>query len=205
MKNFLFFLIIFSLTSCAIRENNSVISIREFQKSLNESYRNPKESPLRGEHLKNFRQHPFFPIDLKYSITAKFVRTSDAKPMLIPTSSGKNKQFIEYGKAYFTLDGKEVVLSVYQILDLMEDEQFKNYLFLPFRDQTNGAETYGGGKYLDLTLPEKENEILLDFNKSYHPYCAYNAYDYNCPIVPEENTLPLPVRAGVMYEDIYFH
>ncbi len=204
MKNIILLLYMLSFTSCAVRENNALTSVRGFQNSLNESFRNPEESPLRGEHLKNFRKHPFFPIDQKYHITAKLVRTLDAEPMLIPTSSGKTKQFIEYGKAYFILDGFDVVLSIYQIVDLMKDEQFKSYLFLPFRDQTNGTETYGGGKYLDLTLPEKENEIILDFNKSYHPYCAYNAYDYNCPVVPEENTLPVAVRAGVMYEDIYF-
>jgi uncharacterized protein (DUF1684 family) len=45
----------------------------------------------------------------------------------------------------------------------------------------------------------------LDFNLSYQPYCAYNAYDYNCPVVPEENKLPVEIRAGVMYEDIYHH
>lgn len=49
------------------------------------------------------------------------------------------------------------------------------------------------------------NAIVIDFNQSYHPYCAYNAYDYNCPVVPAENKLPVEIRAGVMYEDVYHH
>ncbi|MBP7982432.1 MAG: DUF1684 domain-containing protein, partial [Kaistella sp.] len=79
---------------------------------------------------------------------------------------------------------------------------YEDYLFLPFRDETNGKETYGGGKYIDLRIPDG-NEIVIDFNQSYQPYCAYNAYDYSCPIVPEENFLPLRIEAGVMYDDVY--
>ena len=70
-------------------------------------------------------------------------------------------------------------------------------------DATSGTETYGGGRYMDLRIP-KNDEIIIDFNKAYHPYCAYNAFDYNCPIVPEENWLKIPIEAGVKYEDIWF-
>ena len=93
---------------------------------------------------------------------------------------------------------------MYQSIDLLKNPKYKNYLFLPFKDATNGTDTYGGGKYLDLEIP-KARTIIIDFNQSYHPYCAYNAYDYNCPIVPEENNLPIEIKAGVMYDDVYFH
>ena len=84
----------------------------------------------------------------------------------------------------------------------MQTAGYEDYLFLPFRDETNGKETYGGGKYIDLRIPDG-NEIVIDFNQSYQPYCAYNAYDYSCPIVPEENFLPLRIEAGVMYDDVF--
>lgn len=90
------------------------------------------------------------------------------------------------------------------MLSLTKKSGFNDYLFLPFRDETNSKETYGGGKYMDLRIP-KNDVIILDFNQSYHPFCAYNAYDYNCPIVPEENKLPIRIEAGVMYEDVYHH
>jgi len=204
MKKLSFLFLILSLFLNAQTEKENIASIKKFQKELNSEYLNPKESPLRGDNLKNFKKHPFFPINLKYRVTAKFVKTENPVPFELPTSSGKFKQYQEYGKATFELDGKSLTLILYQSLDLMKMEKYKDYLFLPFRDLTNEKETYGGGKYMDLKIPSG-NEIVLDFNQSYQPFCAYNAFDYNCPIVPEENKLPIRIEAGVMYEDVYHH
>ena len=204
MKKLCFLFLILSLFLNAQTEKENIASIKKFHKELNTEYLNPKESPLRGDNLKNFKQHPFFPINLKYRVTAKFVKTENPVPFELPTSSGKFKQYQEYGKATFELDGKSLTLTLYQSLDLMKMEKYKDYLFLPFRDETNEKETYGGGKYMDLKIPAG-NEIILDFNQSYQPYCAYNAFDYNCPIVPAENKLPVRIEAGVKYEDVYHH
>ncbi|PZU83877.1 MAG: hypothetical protein DI529_12015 [Chryseobacterium sp.] len=204
MKKLTFLFILLSLFLNAQTEKENIASIKKFQKELNAEYLNPKETPLRGDNLKNFKKHPFFPINLKYRITAKFVKTENPVPFELPTSSGKFKQYQEYGKATFELDGKPLTLTLYQSLDLMKMDKYKDYLFLPFRDETNEKETYGGGKYMDLKIPAG-NEIVLDFNQSYQPYCAYNAFDYNCPIVPAENKLPIRIEAGVMYEDVYHH
>ncbi|WP_312206758.1 DUF1684 domain-containing protein [Epilithonimonas hominis] len=202
MKKLSFLFLILSLFLNAQTEKENIASIKKFQKELNSEYLNPKETPLRGDNLKNFKKHPFFPINLKYRVTAKFVKTENPVPFELPTSSGKFKQYQEYGKATFELDGKSLTLTLYQSLDLMKMEKYKDYLFLPFRDETNEKETYGGGKYMDLKIPAG-NEIILDFNQSYQPYCAYNAFDYNCPIVPAENKLPVRIEAGVKYEDVY--
>lgn len=204
MKKLSFLFLILSLFLNAQTEKENIASIKKFQKELNTEYLNPKETPLRGDNLKNFKKHPFFPINLKYRVTAKFVKTENPVPFELPTSSGKFKQYQEYGKATFELDGKSLTLTLYQSLDLMKMEKYKDYLFLPFRDETNEKETYGGGKYMDLKIPIG-NEIVLDFNQSYQPFCAYNAFDYNCPIVPAENKLPIRIEAGVMYEDVYHH
>ncbi|WP_345990560.1 DUF1684 domain-containing protein [Chryseobacterium sp. Chry.R1] len=205
MKRYLLLLLLFP---CFVFSQKSIlkekVEIKKFQKNLNAEYLNPKETPLRGDNFKNFKAHPFFPVDLKYRVEAKLVRTANAEPFEIPTSSGKTKQYKEYGKASFTLEGQEYTITLYQSLDLLKQEKYKDYLFLPFRDLTNGKETYGGGKYMDLKIP-KGNTLILDFNQSYQPYCAYNAYDYNCPVVPEENKIPVEIRAGVMYNDIYHH
>ncbi len=204
MKKLSFLFIILSLFLNAQTEKENIAAIKKFQKELNAEYLNPKKSPLRGDNLKNFKKHPFFPINLKYRVTANFIKTENPVPFELPTSSGKFKQYQEYGKATFDLDGKPFTLTLYQSLDLMKMEKYKDYLFLPFRDLTNEKETYGGGKYMDLKIPSG-NEIVLDFNQSYQPFCAYNAFDYNCPIVPEENKLPIRIEAGVMYEDVYHH
>ena len=204
MKKLSFLFLILSLFLNAQTEKENIASIKKFQKELNTEYLNPKKTPLRGDNLKNFKKHPFFPINLKYRVTAKFVKTENPVPFELPTSSGKFKQYQEYGKATFELDGKSLTLALYQSLDLMKMKKYKDYLFLPFRDETNEKETYGGGKYMDLKIPAG-NEIILDFNQSYQPYCAYNAFDYNCPIVPAENKLPIRIEAGVKYEDVYHH
>jgi hypothetical protein len=68
------------------------------------------------------------------------------------------------------------------------------YLFCPFKDLTNGVDTYGAGRYLDFTLSDINNPIL-DFNYAYNPYCAYNA-GYSCPIPPYENHLKIAITAG---------
>ena len=135
---------------------------------------------------------------------ADFTPIKNAEPFDLPTSSGKTKSYKAFGKVSFVINNQPCSLTLYQSVDLSKLEQYKDYLFLPFRDETNSKETYGGGRYIDVKIP-KGNTIVIDFNKAYQPYCAYNAYDYSCPIVPEENKLPIPIRAGVMYEDIYHH
>lgn len=203
MKKFLVLMIALLLSSCVSQAQKEEVSdIQKFQQELNAEYKNPKETPLRGDHFTNFKEHPFFPISLKYRVSAQFTKTENSEPFEFPTSSGKTKTYQEYGKATFILDGKELTLILYQSLALSQQEGYEDYLFLPFRDATNEIETYGGGKYMDLKIP-KGNVIILDFNKSYHPYCAYNAFDYNCPIVPRENFLPVRIEAGVKYEDIH--
>ena len=77
----------------------------------------------------------------------------------------------------------------------MREEGYEDYLFLPFTDLTNGEETYGGGRYIDLSIPEG-NTIQLDFNKAYNPYCTYNK-KFSCPLVPSVNSIKTRVVAGV--------
>lgn len=199
-----FFLLFIFAFGFSQSKKQQVKQIEKFQKELNDQYRSKENSPLRGSNFDNFLEHPFFPIDLKYRVKAKLTLTPESQPFDLPTSSGKKKAFKKFAIATFEIDGVEYQLSLYQNLDLMKNPKYKNHLFLPFRDATSGKETYGGGKYLDLEIP-KGKSIIIDFNQAYHPYCAYNAYDYNCPIVPEENNLPIEIRAGVMYNDVYFH
>lgn len=202
MKTFSLLFLVVSIFGFSQSKKQQIAEIQKFQKELNAEYLNAKETPLRGENFKKFKKHPFFPINLNYSVDATFTKTNSAKPFELPTSSGKTKTYQEYGKVTFILNEKPYTLTLYQSLSLMKKEEYRDYLFLPFRDETNGKETYGGGKYLDLKIP-KTNKIILDFNKSYQPYCAYNANDYNCPIVPEENWLQVRIEAGVKYEDVY--
>ncbi len=169
--------------------------ILDFQSKLNDEFKSPESSPLPDRYRKDFESLDFFKPDTNYVVKAKFVLTPDALPFLMPTTTDRKSEEVVYGIAHFQLNGKEHKLEIYQNRKLMLDEEYKDYLFLPFTDQTNGEQTYAGGRYIDLSIPN-DNTIVIDFNKAYNPYCAYNK-KYSCPIVPSINALDTSVMAGV--------
>jgi len=184
--------------SYAQKDSTALVKeIINFQQELNKEYKNPETSPLPKEAREAFTEHKFFPIDLQYVVTAKFKRTPNEKIFMMPTSGTEKKMYVKYGEALFTLMGKEYTLSLYQSIDLAKQRKYRDYLFIPFRDATSGKETYGGGRYLDLTIPQGDS-LVIDFNKAYHPYCAYTE-GFNCPIPPRENYLPIKIEAGIRF------
>src|ERR1700761_2899270 len=97
----------------------------------------------------------FYVPDEKYRVTASFSPSPNSVPFQIPTHSGKTKRCKEYGILTFSLNKKKFVLHVYQLPDLIKkDSSYKNELFIPFTDETNYKETYGGGRYIDLFIPD---------------------------------------------------
>ena len=166
-----------------------------FQYDMNIKFSDKKTTPLSQKDFKKFSSLDFFAIDSIYRIKAIFVRTPDAIPFEMSTTTDRKSIEVKYGEARFNLNGKQLTLSIYQNAELIQKPQYKNYLFLPFMDKTNGNESYGGGRYLDLEIPSGDT-IILDFNKAYNPYCAYN-FKYSCPIPPLENHLKIVIKAGV--------
>ncbi len=200
MRVLLIIFFLFSIVQvCEAQEDSAeaITDILNFQQELKKEYKGIETSPLQKEEREAFTQHKFFPIKLIYRVEAKFIRTPHEKIFIMPTTGNKKKEYVKYGEALFSLMGKEYKLSLYQSIDLAAKRQFRNYIFVPFHDATNGKETYGGGRYIDLTIP-KGDSILIDFNKAYHPYCAYTK-GYNCPIPPKENYLPIKVEAGIRF------
>ena len=144
---------------------------------------------------KKFMQ--FYPVNKSYRVVAKFKPSASGEWLTFKTSGTKNKVFKLYGTLSFLLKGKTCELNLYQSQELTTNPEYKNYLFLPFTDLTTGKETYGSGRYLDLTTTEIEKgKLVLDFNKAYNPYCADVSGVYNCPVPPKENALPVAVKAG---------
>lgn len=176
-------------------ESELIADILAYQNEQNESFKDPETSPLPDRFRKDFESLDFFEPDTSYVVKARFVRTPDAVPFLNPTTTERKTEEVVYGIAHFTLNGAEHQLEVYQSLDLLDQDGYEDYLFLPFLDETNGNETYGGGRYIDLTIPEGDT-LVIDFNKAYNPYCVYNK-KYSCPLVPRQNYLRTNVRAGV--------
>lgn len=180
-----------------IASDNSekVSEILLFQNKLNEEFQNPETSPLPDRYRKDFDGLDFFKPDTSFRVIASMERTADAIPFMMPTTTDRLSEEVVYGVVNFTLKGQKYSLEVYQNLELMQTTEYEDYLFLPFLDNTNGEETYAGGRYLDLAIPEG-NSIILDFNKAYNPYCVYNK-KYSCPIVPKRNFLNTKIMAGV--------
>ena len=177
------------------QEKFNILDVIKFQNELNQEYADAKTSPLMTEDLATFKTLDFFPANEKFFVVAKFVRTKKEKPFEMKTSTDRKPMYVKYGEVFFTIDGSNLKLNVYKNIALSKQKKFKDHLFLPFSDLTCGNESYIGGKYIDLKIP-KGNKMVIDFNTSYNPYCAYN-HKYSCPIVPLENDLNIEIKAGV--------
>lgn len=177
------------------QEKFDVSAVAKFQKDLNTEYADVKTSPLTTEDLAVFKTLDFYPANEQFFVIAKFVRTKKEKPFEMKTSTDRKPLYVKYGEVLFMIDGKELKLNVYKNIELSKKPGYKDYLFLPFSDLTSGNESYVGGKYIDLRIP-KDDTIVIDFNTSYNPYCAYN-HKYSCPKVPLENDLNIEIKAGV--------
>ena len=164
-------------------------TVYEWQKNKNAYFQDPNTSPLRPKEKKKFNGLDFFTPDSKYQVNAFFRESVTKDTIQMKTNTGSVTSEIRYGNLFFELNNRQYVLPVYREV-VAEDD----YVFLPFTDLTNGDLTYGGGRYLDFTFPLKET-VLIDFNKAYNPYCAYNP-KYSCPLVPSVNHLDIAIIAG---------
>lgn len=195
MKFLSSFAFLFVMTIAFGQESFDRSSVEAFQKELNTNFANPQKSPLMEEDQKDFKALDFFPITEELAVTATFIKSKGEKSFEMKTTTNRLPLYIKYGELHFTIDGKPFKLDVFQNLDLIKKKGYKDHLFLPFSDLTSGNESYIGGRYIDLKKP-KGKTILIDFNKAYNPYCAYN-YKYSCPIVPLQNDLNIEIKAGV--------
>lgn len=138
----------------------------------------------------------FYAPDSTYRVTAAVARIHDAQPFEMPTYNGKTRPHVAYALLSFVLGGKPQTVTLYRNLNVSRLPEYRDYLFLPFKDATSGQETYGGGRYLDLRIGDiRDGRVTLDFNKAYNPYCAFKE-GYPCPIPPKNNVLSIPVEAG---------
>ena len=198
MKKIALLFSLFLIISCNSQDKRPLIGETEYQQELNASYKDASKSPLKKKDLKKFKGLDFFTVDSTFIVTAKLVKTENAPTFEMATTTDRKPLYKEYGILTFTLKGKDCKLTIYQSQDDLRDEKYKDYLFLPFTDDTSGNESYGGGRYMDvMTTDEKPNgTIVLNFNNTYNPYCAYND-KYSCPLTPRKNHLDVEVKAGV--------
>lgn len=182
-----------------LKSDSITQSIIKFQLELNKEYLDSVTSPLLREDRIKFASHLFFPPNMACCVLANFYRTPKEKTFKMKTTTERQPEYIKYGYITFKLEGREYKLNLYQNIELSKKEAYKDYLFLPFTDLTNGKTTYAGGRFIDLKKPMGK-KIIVDFNKAYNPYCAYN-HKYSCPVPPPENFLNTEINAGIMLKE----
>lgn len=153
-----------------------------------EFFRYSSESPFLTQKV-IFTYLDYYPTNTDFRIEAQFVKNNTLDTISLATSTGTTENYIIIGKADFQFQERKNTLLVLRSLTPRDKT-----LFIPYLDTTSGETTYGGGRYLDVIYP-RHKTILLDFNKSYNPYCAYTAA-YTCPFPPKENRLTIAIEAG---------
>jgi uncharacterized protein (DUF1684 family) len=164
--------------------------LRAFREKKDKFFKEDSQSPLKEADRRRFKGLIYYPIDLKYTMVGTIERyPTEPKPIYInlPTSKGKEKKYVKYGRFRFKWEGREYAFQIYRPLGGGE-------LFLPFKDKTSAKETHSEGRYLYIE-PMPGGKVLIDFNRAHNPFCQYNE-KYSCSFAQEENWLPVEIRAG---------
>jgi len=202
MKFFILFLILTLLSSIPslaqmaseFDRSKYVSEIKKEREQKDIEMLTDEKSPIPAEEKATFKKLNYYKPSTSYRKEAQFTRFDQATHFLMKTSTERLPEYSLYGEVHFSHDGKIYALNVYQNIELVKKPGYEKHLFLPFNDETNGKETYGGGRFLDLKETGLDT-LVIDFNLAYNPYCAYN-HKYSCPIPPEENNLKIKIKAG---------
>ncbi|TAJ99175.1 MAG: DUF1684 domain-containing protein [Chloroflexota bacterium] len=168
-------------------------------------YREHPQSPVPAGDRPDFRARhwPYDP-GLRFEVEVEADGALDVArrggsppaPAILPMSVGDELAFSRIGRVTIPFPAGS------RTLDLFWMAGYAGGLFLPFRDATNGHETYGAGRYLldgaksaDLGGDLAAGHLVLDFNFAFQPSCAFDPR-WACPLAPPENRLDIRIEAG---------
>lgn len=163
--------------------------IRLERREKNRAFVMSEESPLTPEMKASFKGLMYFEPDENWVLSGDFLPAPQADTLELAVNTGETEKIILEGVVRFQVAGK-----VCNLVCFRNPYASDTSLFIPFKDETSGIETYGGGRYLDA-VRDKNGAILLDFNQAYNPFCVYNE-NFSCILPPVENYLKLKVLAG---------
>ena len=146
-----------------------------------------------SEARRRFHGIETFPTDPRWRVEARFEPYEPPRSISVPNVLGSVDSESCPGALVFEIEGKSYRLD--PVLEKGETDYF-----LIFGDRTNGAETYGAGRFL-YAPPPVNGRTVLDFNKAYNPPCVFTPYA-TCPLPPAQNKLPIRIEAG---EKAYAH
>lgn len=173
-------------------EASCLDSLATYRAQTEADYLKSDDSPFDPALRARFAGFSYFAGDAAYCVDASFEPAVGEKQFDMAAFNGGTIPFRKYGVFRFQLGGTERSLTGYQRMDLPPKE--RTSVLIPFQDRTNGRETYGGGRYLELELPIRAH-TTLDFNRAFNPLCAYDA-KFTCPMPTLENRLTIAVSAG---------
>ncbi|MBI2222436.1 MAG: DUF1684 domain-containing protein [Acidobacteria bacterium] len=188
--------LVFTLAACSAPPPSYEESIARAREAKDAMFRESAESPIPPGKRASWPPLQYFPVDASYRVPAALKPPAGrAEAIVMPTSTGQQRQMRRAGTLEFSVHGQPLRLSAFSDIDSPVAQR----LFVPFGDLTNGEETYPGGRYLDLD-PTPTGLYEIDFNRAYSPYCAYNP-QYDCPFPPPENRLKAHIRAGEKHKN----
>ncbi len=163
------------------------MTIAELRAAKDDFFRRSHDSPLDHEQRHGFKGLRYYPEAQALRLVLALDTTEAGGGEEIEMSNGSSDRMIRAGHFDFTVGGKAARLTAFR-----SDEG--DLLFIPFRDATGRTETYPAARYVEAE-PNGDGKWLLDFNRAYNPYCAYNDR-WRCPLPPPENWLDVEIRAG---------
>ncbi|MBC6988134.1 MULTISPECIES: DUF1684 domain-containing protein [Hymenobacter] len=165
--------------------------IEKARQAKDDAFRLSGTSPLSSTQRDMFDSLRYFAPNKEYRLTAQLEPFAQRDTVLMQLTDGKAEKYLRWGRASF-----EWQKQPQQLVLFLKADGRDSTLFVPFTDRSNGFDTYGGGRYLDAPKPAPgDKTIVLDFNETYNPYCAYND-EFACPVPPSENRLTFAVKAG---------
>ena len=127
-----------------------------------------------------------FPVNSDWKIPARFIQFEEPVIINLPNVLGMVEKTKISGKLEFMVD--------HQALEFYPMDAGER-LFIIFADETSGAETYGGGRFMYVDKPDSKGNTEIDFNMAYNPPCVFTPYA-TCPLPPKENFLSVKILAG---------
>lgn len=188
--------LLFVLFPLFVFSQNAKKDAKNFRKEINKQYGDPDKSPLKEEDRKGFKALEFFDFNEALAFEAQIEWLKVDSVFEMKTTTARIAKYKRAAKLTFQVNGEQHQLTLFQSVKATANPEYVDHFFLPFKDYTNGNESYGGGRYIDLEIKEGATSGFINFNKAYNPYCAYNDR-YSCPIVPQENYLSTEIKAGV--------
>ncbi|WP_242916269.1 DUF1684 domain-containing protein [Pontibacter liquoris] len=172
-------------------DDNYIKPLLQERQNKELSFRSRENSPFTEDGRRAFKGLTYYEPNLAYRVKAQLQAIPKQDTVQMKMNNGTSEPYLRYATATFELEGQPQRLTLFKRLSGEKQEE----LFVPFTDKTNGFETYGGGRFLDVAYREDAKTIQLDFNRAYSPYCNYNP-DYVCPVPPQDNRLAVAVPAG---------